>query len=345
NLKDEFVVDLSSYLKKVRTILGKIKDLEDKEGYISDFSRYIDRLDGFFENLKFINSLDDDKFIYWAEVNGKKSNSKLVATPLKIDGELDKNLYANLKQMIFTSATIAIGNDFSYFKESIGLKEKTLEKVIHSPFDYNNQMTVYLPKDLLNPSDPKFIDSIKDFLKNLILKTSGKCFILFTSYSTLNYMYYMIKDELENAGLNLLIQGQAPRTQLVNLYKNIKNPVLFGTDSFWEGVDIKGEQLSSVVLIKLPFKVPSDPVTEAIIENITQQNKNAFVEYQIPESVIKFKQGIGRLIRSKSDKGIVTILDNRVITKSYGKYFKEAIPTKNIKILSKEEILKDISKT
>ena len=206
-------------------------------------------------------------------------------------------------------------------------------------------MKVNLPKYLLNPSYSKFIDRIKDFLRKLILKTSGKCFILFTSYSTLNYIYYMIKDELEEAGLNLLIQGQAPRTQLVNMYKNIKNPVLFGTDSFWEGVDIKGEQLSSVIIIKLPFKVPSDPITEAIIENITQQNKNAFVEYQIPESVIKFKQGIGRLIRSKSDKGIVTILDNRVITKSYGKYFKEAIPTKNIKILSKEEILKDISKT
>lgn len=345
NLKDEFIADISSYLKKVKSILGKLKDLEDKEGYMSDFSRYVDRLEGFFENLKFITSLEDEKFIYWVEVNGKKSNSKLVATPLKIDGELDKNLYSNLKQMVFTSATIAIGNDFNYFKESIGLKEKTLEKVIHSPFDYNNQMTVYLPKDLLNPSDPKFIDSIRVFLKDLILKTSGKCFILFTSYSTLNYIYYMIKDELEEAGLNLLIQGQAPRSQLVNTYKTVKNPVLFGTDSFWEGVDIKGDQLSSVIIVKLPFKVPSDPVTEAIIESITQQNKNAFVEYQIPESVIKFKQGIGRLIRSKSDRGIVTILDNRVITKSYGKYFKEAIPTKNVKILTKEEVLKDISKT
>lgn len=345
NLKDEFIADISSYLKKVKSILGKLKDLEDKEGYMSDFSRYVDRLEGFFENLKFITSLEDEKFIYWVEVNGKKSNSKLVATPLKIDGELDKNLYSNLKQMVFTSATIAIGNDFNYFKESIGLKEKTLEKVIHSSFDYNNQMTVYLPKDLLNPSDPKFIDSIRVFLKDLILKTSGKCFILFTSYSTLNYIYYMIKDELEEAGLNLLIQGQAPRSQLVNTYKTVKNPVLFGTDSFWEGVDIKGDQLSSVIIVKLPFKVPSDPVTEAIIESITQQNKNAFVEYQIPESVIKFKQGIGRLIRSKSDRGIVTILDNRVITKSYGKYFKEAIPTKNVKILTKEEVLKDISKT
>ncbi|MGL4946301.1 MAG: ATP-dependent DNA helicase [Cetobacterium sp.] len=344
NFKDEFVADLSTYLKKIKMILGRIKDLDDKEGHISDFSRYIDRLDGFFENFKFINLLDDEKFIYWIDVNGKKSNSKLVATPLKIDKELDKNLYSNLKQMVFTSATIALGNDFSYFKESIGLKEKTLEKVIHSPFDYNNQMKVYLPKDLLNPSDPKFNDSIKEFLKNLILKTSGKCFILFTSYGTLNYIYYLIKDDLENAGLNLLIQGQAPRSQLVDIYKSIKNPVLFGTDSFWEGVDIKGDQLSSVIIVKLPFKVPSDPITEAIIENIAQQNKNAFVEYQIPESVIKFKQGIGRLIRSKSDKGIVTILDNRVITKSYGKYFKEAIPTKNIKILSKDDILKDISK-
>lgn len=342
NLKDEFIVDMSSYLKKVRTILGKVKDVEDKEGHISDFSRYIDRIEGFFENLKFITSLEDEKFIYWLEVNGRKSNSKLVATPLKIDNELDKNLYSNLKQMIFTSATIALGNDFSYFKESIGLKEKTLEKVIHSPFDYDNQMTVYLPKDLLNPSDPKFNDDIKDFIKDLVLKTNGKCFILFTSYSALNYMYYMLKDDFEKAGLNLMIQGQLPRTQLVNMYKKIKNPVLFGTDSFWEGVDIKGEQLSSVIIVKLPFKVPSDPVTEAIIENITMQNKNAFVEYQIPESVIKFKQGIGRLIRSKSDRGIVTILDNRVITKSYGKYFKEAIPTKRIKILTRKEVLKDI---
>lgn len=342
NAKDELVVEISSYLKKVRTILGKVRDVEDKEGHISDFSRYIDRLEGFFENLKFITSLEDDKFIYWVEVNGKKSNSKLVATPLKIDNELEKNLYTHLKQMIFTSATIAIGSDFGYFKNSIGLTEKTVEKVIHSPFDYNNQMKVYIPKDVPNPTDPIFNDKITDFVKSLILRTEGKCFLLFTSYQALNYIYFSIKDELEEAGLNLMLQGQLPRTQLVNLYKTIKNPVLFGTDSFWEGVDIKGEQLSSVIIIKLPFKVPSDPVTEAIIENITQQGKNAFVEYQIPESVIKFKQGIGRLIRSKSDRGIITILDNRIITKTYGKYFKEAIPTKNIKVLTKNEVLKDI---
>lgn len=342
HLKDEFLGDISVYLKKVRSILARLKDLEDKEGHISDFSRYMDRLDSFFQEFKFITSLDDDKFIYWIEINGKIKNSKFKATPLKIDGELEKSLYTNLKQTIFTSATIALGNDFSYFKESIGLTEKTVEKVIHSPFDYDNQMKVYIPKDMINPTEKEFIDDVKSFLERIILKTKGRCFLLFTSYSSLNYIYYMIKDELERNGMNLLIQGQAPRSQLVNLYKTIKNPVLFGTDSFWEGVDIKGEQLSSVVIIKLPFKVPSDPVTEAIIENFTKENKNAFLEYQIPESVIKFKQGIGRLIRSKTDKGIITILDNRIIKKTYGKYFKEAIPTKNIKILTKKEIVEDI---
>lgn len=341
-LKEEFILEISNYLKKIMQIIIKLKDIDDKEGQIIDFTRLIDRVDAFFQNFKFITNMGDEEFIFWVEVNGRKINSKLLATPLKINNELEKNLYLNLKQIIFTSATIALGNDFTYFKESIGLNEKTIEKVIHSPFDYNKQMTVYLPKDILNPTDKNFIDEVKEFLEKIVKKTSGKCFILFTSYTALNYVYYMLKDELESYGLNLLIQGQAPRTQLVKMYKNLENPVLFGTDSFWEGVDIKGEQLSSVIIIKLPFKVPSDPVTEAIIENLTKNNKNAFIEYQIPESVIKFKQGIGRLIRSKTDKGIVTILDNRIIKKSYGKYFKEAIPTKNVKILTKQEILKDI---
>lgn len=340
--KENLILEFNSYIKKIRNIIKIIKDLEDKEGFINDFIRYIDRLESFLENFKFINSLDDEKFIYWLEVNGKKSNSKLVATPLKIDNELQKNLYSNLNQMVFTSATIAVGKSFEYFKDSIGLQEKTLEQVIHSPFDYDKQMTVYLPKDIPDPSSKNFMDEIKGFILELILKSQGKTFILFTSYSALNYMYYMMKDELEEKGMELYIQGMVPRTQLVSMYKSGKNPVLFGTDSFWEGVDIKGDQLSSVIIIKLPFKVPSDPVTEAIIESFTAQNKNAFIEYQIPESVIKFKQGIGRLIRSKSDKGIVTILDTRVINKKYGKYFIDAIPTKNIKVVDRNSVLKDI---
>lgn len=267
-----------------------------------------------------------------------------MATPLKVNNELEENLYLNLDNLIFTSATITIGDSFKYFKESIGLPNDTLDKVIHSPFDYDNQMVVYLPKDMPNPSDKQFMDEVGEFLKAQLVASKGKSFVLFTSYQALNYVYYTVRDELKKNGIDIFVQGMAPRSHMVDMYKNGQNPVLFGTDSFWEGVDIKGDQLSNVILVKLPFKVPSDPVTEAIIENIQAQGKNPFIEYQIPEAVIKFKQGIGRLVRSKTDKGTVTVLDNRVITKKYGKYFLDSVPTKNIKILSKSEILKDIMK-
>ncbi len=337
--EEELLLTYNSYMKKVRSLVRVVKEADDESGIINDFTKYIDRLEAFFMNFKFIQEMDDNNFIYWVSVNGVKNNAKLVATPLKINDELDKSLYINLDHIVFTSATIAIGDDFNYFKESIGLTEETLEKVIHSPFDYDRQMRVYIPSDVPLPNDKNFTYEIKDFIKELVRRAKGNTFILFTSYSSLNYMYYMIKDELEEEGYDLFIQGMAPRNQIVNMYKMSKKPVLFGTDSFWEGVDVKGEKLSSVILVKLPFKVPSDPVVEAIIENLNAEGKNAFLEYQIPESIIKFKQGIGRLIRSKDDRGIITILDTRTIKKRYGKLFLDAIPTKNILVKTKNDIL------
>ena len=213
------------------------------------------------------------------------------------------------------------------------------EKAIHSPFNYDKQMKVYIPTDILLPNDRNFLDDIGDFLIGIIKKSNGNTFLLFTSYQQLNYTYYLIRDQLEDLGFDLFIQGMAPRNQLINMYKTANRPILFGTDSFWEGVDVQGEKLSSVVLVKLPFKVPSDPIVEAIIENMEKEGKNPFMDYQIPESIIKFKQGIGRLIRSKEDRGVITILDARLYKKKYGKIFIEAIPTKNINFNTRREIL------
>lgn len=339
DVKENFSLEFNTYLKVVRKTIALLKDTEDNDGIINDFIKYTERLETFYENFKFINNLDDEDFIYWVEVNNKKNNSKLVATPLQIDDELSENLYSNLKQMIFTSATIAIENNFDYFKKSIGLEEETYNKIIASPFDYDKQMKVYIPSGLPDPNDRNFLDEIEPLLKKMILKTRGRTFVLFTSYKSLNYMYYMLRDELEKNGINFFIQGMYPRTKLVEMFKNSDAPVLFGTDSFWEGVDVKGKKLVSVIIVKLPFKVPSDPVTEAIIETYELQGKNPFIEYQIPESVIKFKQGIGRLIRSKEDRGIITILDNRIVTKRYGKYFLDSIPTKNIIRIAQDEII------
>lgn len=339
DVKENFVLEFNTYLRTMRKIITTLKDTEDNDGIINDFTKYVERLETFFENFKFINTFDDEDFIYWVEVNNKKSNSKLVATPLKIDGELNENLYSNLKQLIFTSATIAVENNFDYFKKSIGLEEDTYDKIIASPFDYDKQMKVYIPSGLPDPNDRDFLDEIEPLLKRMILKTRGRTFVLFTSYKSLNYMYYMLRDELEENGIDFFIQGMYPRTKLVEMFKNSDSPVLFGTDSFWEGVDVKGEKLVSVIIVKLPFKVPSDPITEAIIETYELQGRKPFIEYQIPESVIKFKQGIGRLIRSKDDRGIITILDNRIVTKRYGKYFLDSIPTKNIIRVDQSEII------
>lgn len=338
--QEEFFSAYISYIKELRKIAKEAKDYEDEAGLIREFEKYVDRLDGFFLNFRFILDFSDDNFIFWLSANPKKNNIKLVATPLKIHNELDEVLYANLDHLIFTSATIAINDDFDYFKKSIGLTEQTYEKAIHSPFDYDKQMKVYIPTDIPLPSDKNFLDEIRDFLVGIIKMSKGNTFILFTSYSTLNYTYYLIRDELENLGFDFFIQGMAPRNQLINMYKASNMPILFGTDSFWEGVDVQGEKLSSVILVKLPFKVPSDPVVEAIIENMVKEGKNPFMDFQIPESIIKFKQGIGRLIRSKEDKGVITILDARLYKKQYGRLFIEAIPTKNINFSTRREILR-----
>ena len=244
--------------------------------------------------------------------------------------------------MIFTSATLAVDNKFDYYKKSIGLqkeeKKNIEEKIISSPFDYEKQMKVYIPNDTLDPNDINFLDDLEYFTEKIIKKTEGRCFLLFTSYSSMNYMYNRLKNYFNKNEYTFIKQNDYPRHEMIEIFKNSKNPVLFGTDSFWEGVDVQGEQLKSVIIVKLPFKVPNDPVTEAIIEDIRKKGKNPFNDYQVPQAVIKFKQGVGRLIRSKKDTGIITILDNRVIKKSYGKKFLRALP-KNVTIKSRKEIL------
>ena len=343
-IKNVYAIYLKN-IAKMQKILDP-EEVEDEEGIINDTYKYIERLKSFFETVDFVFELEDEAYVYWLAINPKVSNIKMIATPLQITEELSDVLYNNLDNIIFTSATLAIENSFDYFKESIGLKENVIEEIIESPFDYEKQMQVIIPTDIKLPNDPQYIDNIKGLIEELINYTMGNTFLLFTSYSMLNYLYYKIRGKLEQQGFELLVQGQYPRHRLLEIYKNSKKPVLFGTSSFWEGVDVQGEKLSSVMIIKLPFKVPSDPIVEATIEKMKKEGRNPFMNYQIPEAVIKFKQGIGRLIRSKKDKGIITILDGRVIQKRYGKKFLNSLP-KNAKVISskKDEIIKEIKRS
>ncbi|BDU50467.1 helicase C-terminal domain-containing protein [Haliovirga abyssi] len=332
-----------NYKKDIIKIQGIIKDEdpEDKNGVILDFNRYIERLHSIMKNLDFIMEIEKNEFVYWIYINAKQTNVKLSATPLDVGKDLEESLYQNLDNIIFTSATLAVNNKFDYFKNSIGLEEDVIEEVIDSPFDYKNQMEIIIPSDLKEPTDKEFLVDSSDFIKKLIEVRKGNTFLLFTSYSALNMLYYAIRDELSQKGFNLLIQGQYPRHSLIEMFKMGNNSVLFGTDSFWEGVDVKGDRLNSVIIIKLPFKVPSEPIVEAIIEKLKSEGKSPFFEYQIPEAVIKLKQGVGRLIRSKTDKGIITLLDNRILTKNYGKQFLKSLPKGRLIIKSREKIIKE----
>jgi len=318
-------------------------NLEDKEGFLFEFSRYYERLKQYYKKFEFILEGKEEGYVYWANVTTVRPNVKLYATPFDISDELNDNLFTKMDRMVFTSATLAVDNKFDYYKKSIGLmkenRRKIDERIVKSPFDYEKQMKVYIPEDALDPTNIEFIRDLEEFIEGVIKSTKGHCFLLFTSYSTLNFLYNQLKSRFSEKEYTLIKQNDFPRHEMIEIFKNSKNPILFGTDSFWEGVDVQGEQLKSVIITKLPFKVPNDPVTEAIIENIRKNGQNPFNDYQVPQAVIKFKQGVGRLIRSKTDSGNIIILDNRIIKKMYGKKFLATLPRNKV-VESKSEILK-----
>lgn len=343
-LNSQFKEIYGNLVMKINKFLNKVNNynLEDKDGFLFEFSRYYERLKQYYKKFEFILEGKEEGYVYWANVTTVRPNVKLYATPFDISDELNDNLFNKLDRMIFTSATLAVDNKFDYYKKSVGLvkenPKKIDEKIVKSPFDYEKQMKVYIPEDALDPTNTEFMRDLEGFVEEVIKSTKGHCFLLFTSYSTLNFLYSRLKTRLSQKEYTLIRQNDFPRHEMIEIFKNSKNPVLFGTDSFWEGVDVQGDQLKSVIITKLPFKVPNDPVTEAIIENIKRNGQNPFNDYQVPQAVIKFKQGVGRLIRSKSDSGNIIILDNRVIKKMYGKKFLAALPRNKI-VGSKNEIL------
>ena len=344
-INSQFKESYGNLVIRINKFLNTVSNynLEDKEGFLFEFSRYYERLKQYYKKFEFILEGKEEGYVYWANVTTIRPNVKLYATPFDISDELNDNLFTKMDRMVFTSATLAVDNKFDYYKKSIGLmkenRRKIDERIVKSPFDYEKQMKVYIPEDALDPTNIEFLRDLEEFIEGVIKNTKGHCFLLFTSYSALNFLYNQLKSRFSEKEYTLIKQNDFPRHEMIEIFKNSKNPILFGTDSFWEGVDVQGEQLQSVIITKLPFKVPNDPVTEAIIENIRKNVQNPFNDYQVPQAVIKFKQGVGRLIRSKTDSGNIIILDNRIIKKMYGKKFLSALPRNKV-VESKSEILK-----
>jgi len=343
--KDIFQSKLIDFSNLMMSFNNVIDEEKDKNPEVINFNNHLKMFKAYIDSFKFINSFEDDNYIYWLDINSKRTNVVLTATPLNIAKKLSSVLFDNLDRLVFASATIVVNGNFDYFKKSLGLDEEDcIEAIIKSPFNYDEQMSVYIPSDIQDSENINaFVSDASRFILDILLKTSGKAFILFTSYTMLNQIYYSISKKLKDKGFEVFLHGDKPRSQLIKEFKEAENPILFGTTSFWEGVDVQGENLSNVIITKLPFLVPTDPVVSAISKKIEEDGGNSFTDFQLPEAIIKFKQGVGRLIRKKTDRGNIFILDNRILKKRYGSLFINALPSqKNIKILEKDDIIEKI---
>jgi len=303
-----------------------IKDRED-EVEIASFARKISALK---DSVELILNQAMGNYVYWIESsrNKKVNRISINMAPVNIGEILKEELFDEEKPIILTSATLSVDNSsFKYFKNRVGAK-KAIEMKLGSPFDYKNQVRMYIAKNMPNPDNmTDYAMKAADRIKRYLELTNGSAFVLFTSYSLMNIVYEELEEYLIQKGFNVLRQGKGlSRNKMLASFKKESGSVLFGVDTFWQGIDVQGKNLSNVIITKLPFAVPDHPIIEARIEDIQKRGGDAFLEYNLPEAILKFKQGFGRLIRSKKDTGIIAILDSRIINKFYGKAFLRSVP-------------------
>ncbi len=287
------------------------------------------------EGISILNSIatpaEKEEVIRWCESEGAHDarGISFSETPFDIASTIKKNLFDKLPTCVISSATLTIRNSFRSICEQIGLNsegEDVKLSQFESPFDYEKNALFVVPTDLVPPDHPNHESSLSPAILELIKASRGGSFVLFTSFNSLEKTFAQLQVELQTLGYLPLKQGALPRSQLLRDFKSHQNAVLFGTDSFWEGVDVAGPALRQVIITKLPFQPPNDPLAQARSEYLSKQGKNPFVHYWLPKAIVKFKQGFGRLIRSKEDFGSVICLDTRILQKSYGKLFIDSIP-------------------
>ena len=307
-------------------LYSELQAIPNKPDEVHNLCRRVEELR---VQLGFILESNQKNTVFWIERRGDRRGARggqhnvfLQATPITVSDILRQTLFDHLETAVLTSATLAVGGGFDYIRGRLGI-EHARELIVQSHFDYPSQAVLYVPPDLPDPREPQFVEKASQRVRQLLEITRGRAFCLFTSYSFMNQLYDRLLGELE---FPMLLQGSAPKNALLEEFRMTPNAVLFATSSFWQGVDVQGEQLSCVIIDRLPFAVPNDPVVAARIKAIDEDGGNAFFEYQVPSAVISLKQGFGRLIRSLHDRGLLCLLDNRILKKQYGRVFLDSLP-------------------
>jgi len=298
----------------VRTALLAIPERSDA------LSALAGRAQGLSQDLAFVLGAEDEGHVCFVETRGR--GVFLRATPIDVSARLKELLFDPVRAAVLTSATLAVDGGFAYLRSRLGL-EPTEELMLPSPFDFEEQAILYVPRGMPEPSAPSFVDRAADEVARLLAVSRGRAFVLFTSYANMNAVAERIASRV---GYPLLMQGEAPKPVLLETFRRTPGAVLLATASFWQGVDVAGEQLSCVIIDKLPFASPADPVVQARIERIRSRGGNPFQEYQVPVAILMLKQGLGRLIRASTDRGILAVLDSRLVERPYGRRFLESLP-------------------
>lgn len=305
---------LLNALVRLATELARQKDRPE------EINNLVRRAEELRKGFEFALESKERNFVYWWERRGR--GVFLEVSPIDVSALMRERLFDKIPAVVLTSATLAVSGTFDYLKARLGV-QNAREQVLESHFDFGEQALLYTPAHLPDPREPDFSRLASEEIIQILKATHGRAFVLFTSYQQMREAFERVRPRLRYP---MLLQGTAPRTVLLDRFRSTRNAVLFATSSFWQGVDVQGSQLSAVIIDRLPFAVPSDPVVAARIRMINEDGGNAFTEYQTPEAVIALKQGFGRLIRSETDHGVLAILDQRMVRKPYGRVFFESLP-------------------
>jgi len=306
--------DLAASVKRVETELAALSPRPEEVVALARRAGELRR------ELAFLLESEEKAYVYWYERRGR--GVFLAATPIDVSEILRERLFEQFDTVVLTSATLAVGGRFDYLKQRLGVLPST-EVVLPHEFNFKEQALLYIPRALPDVRNPSFSASAAEEIAKLLEISQGRAFCLFTSYAQMKDIFERVSAVVK---FPLLLQGTAPRSTLLERFRSTPGAVLFATATFWQGVDVPGAQLSCVIIDKLPFAVPSDPIVAARVRALQEDGRNAFAEYQVPEAVLALKQGFGRLIRSKSDRGILAILDNRILRMQYGRIFLESLP-------------------
>ena len=311
---------LDNALERIESTLDNLKDDS------SEIESVIRRTRQTRFDLDFVCSQAEKNYVYWIERRGR--GMFLRASPIDVSALLQDKLFDKVETVIMTSATLSSNGKFDFIKNRLGLEgEKTNTLLAPSAFDYQKQAIVYLPKAMPDPRSPEYTEVAANEIVKLLTVTNGHAFVLCTSNSSMNALYELVSMRVD---FPCFVQGSMSKAGILDSFRNTRNAVLFATSSFWQGVDVRGEQLSCVIIDKLPFAVPTDPIVSARTKFIDENGGMSFFEYSVPNAIITLKQGIGRLIRSATDKGVIAILDPRLRTKGYGRDFLNSLPRMKI---------------